>query len=186
MILKLALRKKDGALKEWFIRARDEDLNVSHVISKAVEYYVNTRDYLQIGTVETENHAENMVKNIYYQKGAFLDGQITEWQDKGIHPSSEVKRILRKSIILSDKTTIISEIDAYDAVEAIPVIKKDSYVRQENNNKKITEQKPAQNSVKKTEKKETTVSRTANTSGAIPPSNFVTSMIAAGCGLGED
>lgn len=186
MVLRLVLGKKDSVLREWFICAREEDINVSHVISKAVEYYVRTREYLQIGTIEKEDNSDKIDRNIYYQKGSVLDIQIKKWQEKGIHPSSEVKRILRKGIMITGETTVIDEIDAYDAVEAISDEKPETYVRPNNGNKKTIEQKPVENSVKKTEKKEVKTSKTTSNPATQPPANFVTSMIAVGCGLGED
>ena len=186
MVLKLVLGKKDNLLKEWCICAREEDLNVSLIVCKAVEYYVKTHDYLQIGKIEKENSICKIDKNIYYQEGSILDSQIIEWKEKGIRPSSEVKRILKKGILMSEKETIISEMDAYDAVEAVSDDNNVQFIKPDTTKVKAVQQKPAPASEKKIEKEEPARSKPSKEAVNKPPLDFVTSLIAEGCGLGED
>lgn len=185
MTLKLALRKKDKTLKLWFDYAKEEDINVSFVIAKAVEYHIKTKEYLQIGTIGDEISIDDKYKNIYYSEDSFLECQIKEWKEKGIHPSTEVKRIMRRGIKATGIFTVVSETDAYDAVADVGEIQKEPVKRLHNNSKERQWEKPVQDTETKTEKKEyTKPSNSSNNSK--PKKDFVMSLIADGCGLGED
>lgn len=186
MVLKLALTRKDNLLKLWFEYALEEDVKVSYVIAKAVEYHQQTKKYLQIGTVSNENMLKDIYKNIYYSKGSFLEKQILDWKAKGLRPSSEVKRILRGGIKATGVFTVISEIDAYDAVAEGPQVEEIRYVSAPERKEPANNLKERPAKAEHKEKKEYAKAPVLQEETKKPKTDFVLGMIAEGCGLGED
>jgi len=184
MIIKLSLRKKDDLLKHWFEYALEEEVNVSSLIGRAVQYYQLTNRYLQIGTINNDKDIPDSKKNIYYAKDSHLALQIKEWKSNSLHPSTEIKRILRNGIKQSGVCSVINEEEAYGLLEKEMVrINKDNDV--------------LKREIKGYEKEESrnngdvTVRNDVKEKQVIKPkrkeqSDFIMSMIPPGCGLGED
>ena len=183
MVVKIPFRKKDALLKHWHEYAVKKGVNISNIVSKAVQYYQLTNKYMPIGTVTIDHDIPDSSKNIYYAANSFLASQIERWKADSIHPSTEIKRILKNGLRETGVYSIISEIEAHELVKSeivsrngTQIYEKVEIARQETVEKplirdEIIQKENIEKIIPKSRKKE--------------QADFVMSMLLPGCGLGE-
>lgn len=184
MVVKISFRKKDDLLKHWHEYATKKGINISNIVSKAVQYYQLTNKYMPIGTVTIDHDIPDSYKNIYYAENSFLESQIKNWKASSMHPSTEIKRILKGGLREAGVCSSISELEAYEMVKAEIVCRNDALIQEK---VEIVRQEPKEKAFLRNEKRqEEVVEKTVSKPKKKEQSDFIMSMILPGCGLGEN
>lgn len=121
MLIQLAFGKKDAVVNAWVKRASQENRNISSLITSAIRYYYDTREYMPLGGICIEDEPEPARKPIYYAKDSAFENILEDWKASGIKANTEIKRILSRGIkrLTSGEDYIISEEDVYDYVNGL-------------------------------------------------------------------
>ena len=107
--IKLRLGKKDAVLKQWIEYEKANNDNVSRAVSETLLYYVRHGMYLRIANIpkkEIHEHPDGY-KSLSFSENTEVHKWLLTKEAEGKKVSSEVKRVLRKSITTSEEHTLI-------------------------------------------------------------------------------
>lgn len=117
----IALRRRDAKIKKWFEQATENDVNISHLVQCAIEYYARTGEYLFLGSVTTEDKEyKDARKCLSIPQRGYVRQYLVSKEEEGISSGKIIKRILEKGISVDDKTqSVTTNMEAEDILENI-------------------------------------------------------------------
>ena len=125
--IKIRIGKMDSLLCRWMTLAKDTDVKFSTMALYAVEYYLRTGEYLNIGAVSPTKHVVGDDDVCYKSIRLSSSPYVMEWvsdnsRNRGFVASTMIKQILIRSIrSVSDdeQEFVMYELDAYNKMTTI-------------------------------------------------------------------
>lgn len=119
--IKVPLGKKDGLLRYWWENAIDQELNISKAVVAALEYYMLTGDFIDLGTldIKSKTYDNAVVKWVYVSEESVVYDWLTNRQKNGEKISAIIKYVLRSSIKFGDQIHLSVNDELYKELERI-------------------------------------------------------------------
>lgn len=126
----IALRKRDITLKKWFKLASQNDVNVSHLVQCALEYYAITGEYMKLGSVTGEDiQMEDVRKSLYIPQNGIVNEFISKRNAEGVASGKVITRILEKAVEIGSENNILTNAEAEDIIEDLNKRSRNDYMQ---------------------------------------------------------
>lgn len=119
--IKVPLGKKDGLLRYWWENAIDQELNISKAVVAALEYYMLTGDFIDLGTldIKSKTYDNAVVKWVYVSEESVVYEWLNNRQKNGEKISAIIKYVLRSSIKFGDQIHLSVNDELYKDLERV-------------------------------------------------------------------